>query len=62
MTEMIICGMSMEMEMAEEMGTVGKCRGCLYLETNVNGTRYCQLKGVLTSEKENCKDWVVDHR
>lgn len=62
MSNMIICGLSMEMEMAKEMGTVGKCCSCLYFDINVNGTKHCQLKGVLSKENENCEDWIVDHR
>lgn len=59
MTEMIICGLSMEMELAKEMGTIGKCIGCLYLEYD----NYCMKKGKkLNERKSNCKDWVVDHR
>ena len=56
---MIICGMSMEMELAKEMGTVGKCIDCLHLEYD----NYCRKKGKkLNEKKSNCKDWVVDHR
>lgn len=56
---MIICGLSMEMELAEEMGTVGKCVGCWYLEYK----DYCRKKDVYLNErKENCKDWCVDIR
>lgn len=58
---MYICGMSMEMELAEEMGWVGKCIGCLYLD-RFNGVSICEKKGVLDEEVENCLDWVVDHR
>lgn len=52
----------MEMKMAKEMGTIGKCRGCLYFDTNVEGVRHCQIKGVMREEQENCEDWIVDHR
>ena len=62
MTEMIICGLSMEMEMAKEMGWIGKCRGCLYCEYMKNfGLVKCQKKGKI-KEQENCKDWIVNHR
>lgn len=61
MTELIICGCSMEMELAEEMGWVGKCRGCLYHDRITKGLVDCQKKGK-TREKENCPEWVVDHR
>lgn len=62
MTDMIICGMNMEMETAKEMGTVGKCRGCLYCDNiSTIGMAVCQKKGKI-KEKENCKDWVIDHR
>lgn len=54
--------MSMEMELATEMGWVGKCRGCLYCNGITNyGLATCQKKGKVP-EKNNCKDWVVDHR
>lgn len=59
MADMIVCGLSMEMELAEEMGWVGKCIGCLYLEYD----KYCRKKGKKLKElKENCSDWVVDSR
>ena len=58
---MIICGCSMEMKLAEEMGWVGKCIGCLYFDC-YDGVPSCQKKGRLETEKENCPDWVVDHR
>lgn len=64
MTEnvMYICGLSMEMELAEEMGWVGKCIGCLYCDDITStGSVNCQKKGKI-KEKENCKDWLVDHR
>ena len=63
MTEMIICGCSMEMRMAKEMGTIGKCKSCLYFEKLRNGALFCRKRDkVLDKEKENCKTWVVDHR
>ena len=59
MTEMIICGLSMEMRMAKEMGTIGKCISCLYLEYD----NYCRKKGKkLKERKENCSEWQVDFR
>lgn len=62
MTEIIICGLSMEMEMAKEMGYIGKCIGCLYLERRLQENMIvCSKKGV-TRQKEDCKDWIVDHR
>ena len=62
MAEMIVCGLSMEMELAREMGWIGKCRGCLYCNGITNfGFATCQKKGRIP-EKENCPDWVVDHR
>lgn len=61
MTEMIICGLSMEMEMAKEMGTIGKCKGCLYLNWN-NGDYCSKLEEPLEELRENCDSWVVDHR
>lgn len=62
MTKMIMCGMHMEMEMAKEMGWIGKCRGCLYCEGITNfGLATCQKKGKI-HEQEDCKDWIVDHR
>ena len=52
----------MEMRMAEEMGTIGYCISCLYCEyfSTTNGV-VCSKKGK-TNAKDNCKDWVVDHR
>ena len=59
MSDMIICGLSMEMELAEEIGWVGKCISCWYLEYK----DYCRKKGrKLKERKENCPDWVVDIR
>ena len=58
---MWICGLSMEMELAEEMGWVGKCIGCHHFDS-YNGL-YCHKKNKrLTKEQENCKDWLVNHR
>lgn len=62
MTEMIICGLSMEMEMAKEMGYVGKCIGCLYCDHYSDTRVICSKKGVLNKPKENCDEWIVDHR
>ena len=51
MTEMIICGLTMEIKLAEEMGWIGKCVGCRYLEYG----DYCRKKGRhLKERKENC--------
>jgi hypothetical protein len=61
MREMIMCGFSMEMELAEKMGTVGKCVGCLYFDC-YDGVPSCRIKGILDTEKTNCKDWFVDYR
>jgi hypothetical protein len=60
MTEMVMCGLHMEMEMAKEMGYVGKCIGCVHLDGD-GVDEYCKGK-VLTERKENCKDWLVDMR
>ena len=63
MSEMIICGLSMEMEMAKEMGTIGKCISCLYFDELNNGALFCrQYDEVLDEEKEDCPDWLVDYR
>ena len=63
MTELIICGLSMEMRMAEEMGTIGKCAGCFYFDKLRNGALICRIRDeVLDSEKEDCEDWCVDMR
>jgi hypothetical protein len=62
MTEMIVCGLSMEMNMAEEMGHIGKCIGCLYAEKWDSSSLFCLKKGRRVKERENCKDWLVDHR
>jgi len=62
MAEMIVCGLSMEMEIAREMGYIGKCIGCLYLERRLEENRIiCSKKGVIR-QRDNCKDWIVDHR
>lgn len=58
---MIICGFSMEMELSEMCGTVGKCRGCHYFSRN-DGVLSCEKTGKLNAEKEACKDWIVNHR
>ena len=59
---MIICGLSMEMMMAEEMGTVGKCCSCLYFD-KPNDVLYCTKQDeILESEVEDCSDWLVDYR
>ena len=58
-----ICGLSMEMEMAKEMGWIGKCRGCLYCDWIKSfGVVKCRKLGGLIKEQEDCKEWVVDHR
>ena len=65
MTVMYVCGLSMEMEMAEELGVVGKCTGCLYLDFRGRDRdfRYCSKnKELLEEEIVDCPDWVVDHR
>lgn len=63
MIEMIICGLSMEMEMAKENNGIGKCSYCLYLDELNNGSLFCrQYHEILDEEIENCKDWIVDHR
>lgn len=58
--DMIICGLSMEMRAAEEMGTVGKCISCYYLDSD-GKNEYCKGK-LLEKRKENCEDWFVDMR
>ena len=57
-----VCGMSMEMELAEEMDWVGKCIGCLRCNYLYNGLVNCDIKGILTEEQIDCPDWIVDHR
>ncbi|MBQ2635373.1 MAG: hypothetical protein IJJ11_07460 [Methanosphaera sp.] len=52
MTEMIICGLSMEMEMAREMGTVGKCIGCRYFEKLRNGALFCEKYDKILDEEK----------
>lgn len=62
MTDMWMCGLSMEMEAAKEYGTIGKCQGCRYLDYNPNGD-YCSKKQIILIElKKDCEDWVVDIR
>ena len=63
MTEIIICGLSMEMENAREMGYIGKCRGCLYNDRLYDdGKVWCAKSLRKMQQQENCKEWVVDHR
>ena len=63
MTGLIICGLSMEMEMAEECDGIGKCNWCHYFEKLRNGALYCAKQDkVLDEENVDCKDWIVDHR
>lgn len=63
MVDMIVCGLSMEMMMAEEMGTVGKCCSCLYFDVLNNGALYCRkINEILDGEVEDCSDWSVDYR
>lgn len=63
MTEMIICGLSMEMEMAKEYDGVGKCSWCLYYDKLNNGALFCRKNDeLLDEEKDDCKDWIVNHR
>ena len=58
---MWICGLSMEMELAEEMGWVGKCIDCWYYDILPNEFKYCRKKDtILEHEMEDCKLWVVD--
>lgn len=61
MVDMILCGLSMEMRAAEEMGHIGKCIGCLYCEGKNNNEIKCEKRGVI-NEQENCEDWFVDYR
>ena len=60
MTDMIICGLSMEMELAKEMGWVGKCIGCRRLDYD-GKYEYCDGK-ILKEHKEDCDKWIVDIR
>jgi hypothetical protein len=58
--ELIICGLSMEMEIAKELGYVGKCIGCYHLDGD---GRYEYCKGELLDErKDDCRDWLPDMR
>ena len=63
MTDMIICGLSMEMELAKELNRVGDCRMCLYADwIEYEGDKVkCSKKGNV-KQRTNCKDWIVDHR
>ena len=62
MADMIICGLSMEMELARELNRIGDCRMCLYCEwIQSTGKVRCSKKGIV-KQRTNCKDWVVDHR
>lgn len=60
--DMIICGLSMEMEVAEMCGTVGKCRGCNYMGDK-DSRNYCtKHKAVIMDDMLGCNDWFVDTR
>lgn len=59
---MHICGCSMEMENAKKEGTIGKCQSCLYRDYRPNREWCNKRKEVLKTYKENCKEWIVDHR
>ncbi len=56
----IICGLSMEMELAEEMGLVGDCRMCWYFDYD-GENETCHGK-ILKERKTDCKEWFVDIR
>ena len=57
---MYICGLNMEMEIAKEMGYIGKCIGCRRFDSD-GRDEYCDGK-LLEERKENCKRWIVDIR
>lgn len=63
MTEniMYICGLSMEMELAEEMGTIGKCIDCIHHQHIDDEFVDCEIHGRVKS-REDCGDWLVDYR
>lgn len=57
MTKMIICGFSMEMELAEDLGMVGDCRMCRKWDSDgVND--YCDGE-LLEEKKTDCDEWLV---
>ena len=63
MTEniMYICGLSMEMELAEEMGTIGKCIDCIHHQVITDDIVDCEMHGRVPV-RDDCQDWVVDYR
>ena len=62
MEGMIMCGFSMEMELAEMCGVVGKCIGGNHLEGDYI-TDYCVKHNVIIPYKDlGCNDWFVDIR
>lgn len=63
MTENImhVCGLSMEMELAEEMGTVGKCIDCIYHIYIDDDIVDCKKHGRIPV-RTDCEDWLVDYR
>lgn len=62
MTEMIVCGFHMEMELARELNAIGECRMCLNCDYLSDNRVICSKKGILNKPKKNCKEWIVDHR
>lgn len=58
---MYICGFSMEMELAEEMGTIGRCISCIHHQGICNSVVNCELNGKI-KEKEDCNNWSIDIR
>lgn len=63
MVNMIVCGLSMEMEMAKEADGIGKCSWCRYFDELSNCALFCRkLDEVLDEEQEDCEDWAVDIR
>ena len=62
MVDMIICGLSMEMEIAEMRGVVGKCRGCNHLG-DAYSRNYCtKHQAVILNDMLGCNDWLVEMR
>lgn len=58
---MYVCGLSMEMELAEEMGTIGKCIDCIHHRYITDDIVSCEIHG-LVKPRENCENWLVDYR
>lgn len=62
-TNILICGLTYEMEIAKELNLIGKCKSCFYNEyTHKNNTVDCKKLKNNIKQKEDCELWLVDMR